>query len=116
MLAILKYHNNANIIVLKYYNITISIYHNIIKTPYNNINISIYHNIKISQFSNIEIFQCYSSECGLQLVLGHVEENSPAWKSGLKAGDAIVTVNEWVITMMDKPEVIFHIQYWILIT
>ena len=46
-----------------------------------------------------------SSECGLLLVLGQVAEDSPAWQSGLRGGDAIVSVNEWKINLMDRPEV-----------
>jgi len=50
-----------------------------------------------------------SSEHGLQLLLGTVEPGSPAWKSGLRSGDTIVTVNDWTITLMDKPEVALHL-------
>ena len=46
-----------------------------------------------------------SSECGLVLVLGNVIKDSPAWLCGLRDGDAIVTVNEWKITLMEQPEV-----------
>ena len=47
----------------------------------------------------------FSSECGLLLVLGQVAEDSPAWHSGLRGGDAIVSVNDWKINLMDRPEV-----------
>ena len=47
----------------------------------------------------------HSTESGLQLLLIDVIKDSPAWTCGLRDGDAIVTVNEWQITLMDKPEV-----------
>ena len=34
-----------------------------------------------------------------------VTKDSPAWMCGLRDGDAIVSVNEWQITLMEKPEV-----------
>ena len=46
-----------------------------------------------------------SDDDGLLLVLGEVDEESPAWQSGLRCGDAIVTVNDWKTNMMDRPEV-----------
>ena len=46
-----------------------------------------------------------SAEGGLLLLLMHVTKDSPAWMCGLRDGDAIVSVNEWQITLMDKPEV-----------
>ena len=65
-----------------------------------------------------------SREQGLLLVMQTVREGSPAWNSGLRfrycfpissaiqrdqcehrPGDAIVTVDGWLITLMDKPKV-----------
>ena len=46
-----------------------------------------------------------SDESGLLLLLMDVIKDSPAWLCGLRDGDAIVTINEWQITLMDKPEV-----------
>ena len=46
-----------------------------------------------------------SDENGLYLVLGAVHEDGPAYECGLRSGDVIVTVSDWLITVMDKPEV-----------
>ena len=46
-----------------------------------------------------------SDENGLYLVLGSVYEDGPAYESGLRAGDVIVTVSDWLITVMDRPQV-----------
>ena len=46
-----------------------------------------------------------SDEFGLHLVLGAVEEGCPAHRCGLREGDIIVTVNGWLITVMDRPQV-----------
>ena len=51
------------------------------------------------------MFCCFSEEGGLQLIFGEVKEDSPAWKSGIRPSDVIVTVNDWLITIMDKPQV-----------
>ena len=32
-------------------------------------------------------------------------EASPAWLSGLRSGDCILEINEWRISLMDRPEV-----------
>ena len=58
-----------------------------------------------------------SAESGLLLLLMHVTKDSPAWMCGLRDGDAIVSVNEWQITLMDKPEVrnvYFYLPYLFL--
>ena len=34
-----------------------------------------------------------------------VVENGPAWESGVRKGDVIVTVNDWLIVLMDRPQV-----------
>ena len=49
----------------------------------------------------------FSDENGLYLVLGSVYEDGPAYESGLRSGDVIVTVSDWLITVMDKPQVIY---------
>ena len=38
-------------------------------------------------------------------MLGAVHEDGPAYECGLRSGDVIVTVSDWLITVMDKPEV-----------
>ena len=53
------------------------------------------------------LYILFSSESGLVLILVHVTKDSPAWMCGLRDGDAIVTVNEWQITLMERPEVGF---------
>lgn len=47
----------------------------------------------------------FSDENGLYLVLGQVYEDGPAYESGLRSGDVIVTVSDWLITVMDRPQV-----------
>ena len=42
---------------------------------------------------------------GLHLVIDNIRENSPAWNSGLRPMDCIVSVHDWMITLMDKAEV-----------
>ena len=39
--------------------------------------------------------------------MNDVVENGPAWESGVRAGDVIVTVNDWLIVLMDRPQVIW---------
>ena len=34
-----------------------------------------------------------------------VSEDSPAYECGVRSGDVIVTVNDWLITVMDRPQV-----------
>ena len=34
-----------------------------------------------------------------------VVESGPAWESGVRKGDVIVTVNDWLIVLMDRPQV-----------
>ena len=41
----------------------------------------------------------------MYLVLGQVSEDGPAYESGLRSGDVIVTVSDWLITVMDRPQV-----------
>ena len=41
--------------------------------------------------------------------MNDVVENGPAWESGVRAGDVIVTVNDWLIVLMDRPQVIWAV-------
>ena len=41
----------------------------------------------------------------MSLIIEAVTENGPAWKCGVVPGDVIVTVDDWLITVMDKPQV-----------
>ena len=50
-------------------------------------------------------YEYFSDENGLYLVLGQVYEDGPAYESGLRSGDVIVTVSDWLITVMDRPQV-----------
>ena len=34
-----------------------------------------------------------------------VVESGPAWESGVRKGDIIVTVNDWLIVLMDRAQV-----------
>ena len=43
----------------------------------------------------------------MNLIIETVNENGPAWKCGIRPGDVIVTVDDWLITVMDKPQVHF---------
>ena len=40
-----------------------------------------------------------------------VVENGPAWESGVRKGDVIVTVNDWLIVLMDRPQVTLSFQF-----
>merc|ERR1719189_2603654 len=53
----------------------------------------------------VEISYTFSDENGLYLVLGQVHSDGPAYESGLRSGDVIVTVSDWLITVMDRPQV-----------
>merc|ERR1711971_969985 len=57
----------------------------------------------------VEISFTFSDENGLYLVLGAVHDDGPAYECGLRSGDVIVTVSDWLITVMDKPEVALHL-------
>ena len=37
-------------------------------------------------------------------------ENGPAWESGVRPGDVIVTINDWLIVLMDRPQVDYFSQ------
>ena len=43
------------------------------------------------------------------MIMNDVVENGPAWESGVRAGDVIVTVNDWLIVLMDRPQVIWGV-------
>ena len=53
------------------------------------------------------VFHCItrSEEAGLNLIIETVNQDSPAYKSGVRQGDVIVTVDDWLITLMDRPQV-----------
>jgi len=51
----------------------------------------------------------YSEEAGLNLIIETVNQDSPAYKSGVRQGDVIVTVDDWLITLMDRPQVACHL-------
>ena len=56
---------------------------------------------------------CLSLDAGLHLIIETVSTDSPAYKSGVRPGDVIVTVDDWLITLMDKPQVtnIYQFRY-----
>merc|ERR1712029_33148 len=39
-----------------------------------------------------------SKDKGLHLIMDDVVESGPAWESGVRKGDVIVTVNDWLIS------------------
>jgi len=57
----------------------------------------------------VEMSYTFSDENGLHLVLGQVNEDSPAYECGVRSGDVIVMVNDWLITVMDRPQVALHL-------
>ena len=63
-----------------------------------------FYSIKINRYTDCHLI-CFSDENGLYLVLGSVYEDGPAYESGLRSGDVIVTVSDWLITVMDRPQV-----------
>ena len=48
----------------------------------------------------------FSKNQGLHLIMDDVVESGPAWESGVRKGDVIVTVNDWLIVLMDRAQVI----------
>ena len=52
----------------------------------------------------------FSKNHGLHLILNDVTENGPAWESGVRPGDVIVTINDWLIVLMDRPQVDYFSQ------
>merc|ERR1712037_966908 len=57
----------------------------------------------------VSLTYTYSKNHGLHLILNDVVESGPAWESGVRAGDVIVTVNDWLIVLMDRPQVAAHL-------
>ena len=53
----------------------------------------------------VRLRYCQSEEAGLQLIIDEVTKVGPAYRSGLRAGNTIVTVDDWLITLMDRPQV-----------
>ena len=47
----------------------------------------------------------HSHQAGLQLIIDEVSQVGPAYRCGLRAGNTIVTVDDWLITLMDRPQV-----------
>ena len=50
-------------------------------------------------------FCIFSKNQGLHLIMEDVVESGPAWESGVRKGDIIVTVNDWLIVLMDRAQV-----------
>jgi hypothetical protein len=57
----------------------------------------------------VSLTYTFSKNHGLHLILNDVVEHGPAWESGVRAGDVIVTVNDWLIVLMDRPQVAAHL-------
>jgi len=57
----------------------------------------------------INLTYTYSKNHGLHLIMKDVVERGPAWESGVRPGDIIVTVNDWLIVLMDRPQVAAHL-------
>jgi len=57
----------------------------------------------------INLTYTFSKDHGLHLIMKEVVEKGPAWESGVRPGDIIVTVNDWLIVLMDRPQVAAHL-------
>jgi len=57
----------------------------------------------------VSLTYTFSKNHGLHLIMDDVVENGPAWESGVRKGDVIVTVNDWLIVLMDRPQVAAHL-------
>jgi len=57
----------------------------------------------------VSLTYTYSKNQGLHLIMNEVVESGPAWESGVRAGDVIVTINDWLIVLMDRPQVAAHL-------
>ena len=55
--------------------------------------------------ADVPLYCIRSEEAGLNLIIETVNQDSPAYKSGVRQGDVIVTVDDWLITLMDRPQV-----------
>ena len=56
-----------------------------------------------------------SKNHGLHLIMDDVVESGPAWESGVRQGDVIVTVNDWLIVLMDRAQVSSSLQLSLLL-
>ena len=61
--------------------------------------------LTLSQVWGVAISHSLTAPHGLLLLVSEVQQDGPAWQSGLRQGDAICQVNEWSIARMDRPEV-----------
>merc|ERR1711909_19574 len=52
----------------------------------------------------VSLTYTFSKNHGLHLIMDDVVENGPAWESGVRKGDVIVTVNDWLIVLMARPQ------------
>jgi len=57
----------------------------------------------------VSLTYTFSKNQGLHLIMDDVVESGPAWESGVRKGDVIVTVNDWLIVLMDRPQVAAHL-------
>merc|ERR1719278_1917087 len=57
----------------------------------------------------VSLTYTFSKNQGLHLILEDVVECGPAWESGVRKGDIIVTVNDWLIVLMDRAQVAAHL-------
>jgi len=57
----------------------------------------------------VSLTYTFSKNHGLHLIMEDVVESGPAWESGVRKGDVIVTVNDWLIVLMDRAQVAAHL-------
>merc|ERR1712038_446258 len=57
----------------------------------------------------VSLTYTFSKNQGLHLIMDDVVESGPAWESGVRKGDVIVTVNDWLIVLMDRAQVAAHL-------
>ena len=53
----------------------------------------------------VTLLYSISLQAGLHLIVERVEVLGPAYRSGLRPGDMIAKVDDWLITLMDRPQV-----------